>query len=200
MPIPKAPLTLIASLALGLATLLAPLPAMAQEDPIFGFIPPGGRSLLHGLLEAGAADPDIAAMLAGQRDAAGWLDWLDARREATAGLSALDEWEMQTLAAYLGNVAPVAATGLTGDALRAALPRDGRDLIMRHCQSCHIITVTVTQDRPRTAWLGTLNNPSHIEIAIDAQDRSEMADYLELNAGIPIDRIPRELRAGGASY
>lgn len=200
MPPRKAPPTLLAVLTLGLGIALAPLPAPAQEDPIFGFIPPGGRTLLAGLLDAGAADQDIAAILAETRDAAGWLEWLKANRAALAGLAALDDWDLKTLAAYLDNVAPVAATGLSGDALRGALPRDGRDLIMRYCQSCHIITVTVTQERPRTAWLGTLNNPSHIEIAIDAGERGEMADYLELNAGIPIDRIPRELRAGGASY
>lgn len=187
-------------LAIGLIITLPPLPAMAEEDPIFGFVPAGGRSLLASLLEAGAPDQDIAAMLQTSRDAAGWLDWLQGSGAATAGLAALDDWELQTLAAYLANVAPTTAQGLAGDALRTALPRDGRDMIMRHCQSCHIITVTVTQDRPREAWLGTLRNPSHVEIALSASDHSEIADYLVLNAAIPIDRIPRELRAGGASY
>jgi hypothetical protein len=89
---------------------------------------------------------------------------------------------------------------LAGDALRDAMPPDGRDHVMRHCQSCHIITVTVTQDRSRDAWLRTLGSTSHVEIALTPAEHSEIADYLVLNAGIPIDRIPPELRAGGASY
>jgi mono/diheme cytochrome c family protein len=190
----------VPAILLALLAAFAPRPAMAEEDPIFGFVPPGGRTLLTGLLEAGAADPDIAAMLATDRDATGWQGWLQDSRDTIPGLVALDDWEMQTLAAYLDNMAPVATEGLTGDALRAAMPRDGRDQIMRHCQSCHIITVTVTQDRPREAWLGTLGSTSHVEIALTPTERSEVADYLVLNAGIPIDRIPPELRAGGASY
>jgi hypothetical protein len=180
---------------------LLPVTAPAQEeDPIFGFIPPGGRTLLAGLLDAGAPDAAIADMLQGERDADDWSGWLAANSDDIAGLAALDDWELRTLAAYLDNVAPIAAEGLTSDALHRVMPRDGRDLIMRYCQSCHIITVTVTQDRTREAWMGTLGNPSHIEIAIDANERSEMADYLVLNAGIPIDQIPPDLRAGGASY
>ncbi|PKP74838.1 MAG: hypothetical protein CVT84_06320 [Alphaproteobacteria bacterium HGW-Alphaproteobacteria-6] len=190
----------VPTILLGLLAAFAPKPAMAQEDPIFGFVPPGGRTLLTGLLGAGAADQDIAAMLSADRDAAGWLDWLQVSRNTIAGLSAMDDWEIRTLAAYLDNMAPVAAEGISGDALRAAMPRDGRDQIMRHCQSCHIITVTVTQDRPREAWLRTLTSTSHVEIALNPAERSEVADYLVLNAGIPIDRIPPELRAGGASY
>ncbi len=183
-----------------LLTLVA-APVSPQEDPLFGFVPPGGRTLLAGLLEQGAEDATIASMLGDARDASEWQLWLEDNREAVSGLSVLDDWELRTLAAYLGNVAPVAqADGLTGDALRGAMPRDGRDLAMRYCQSCHIITVTVTQERTREAWLGTLNNPSHVEVAMNADERSEMADYLVLNAGIPIEQIPRELRAGGASY
>ena len=190
----------VPSIFLGLLAAFAPRAAMAEEDPIFGFVPPGGRTLLNGLLEAGAAEQDIAAMLATDRDASGWQDWLQGGRDNIQGLAVLEDWELQTLAAYLDNMAPVASEGLSGDALRAAMPRDGRDQIMRHCQSCHIITVTVTQDRPREAWLGTLGSTSHVEIALTPTERSEVADYLVLNAGIPIDRIPPELRAGGASY
>lgn len=191
-----------AFLALAGVLTLGHLPGFGQtvEDPIFEFVPPGGRTLLAGLLDAGAADQDIAAMLSTERDADAWLDWLEAEAGTLAGLSALEDWESRTLAAYLDNVAPVEAEGLADEALRAAMPRDGRDLTMRYCQSCHIITVTVTQDRTREAWLSTLNNPSHVEIAMTPAERSEMADYLVLNAGIPIDLIPPALRAGGASY
>jgi mono/diheme cytochrome c family protein len=182
------------------ALMLMTAAAQQQEDPVFGFIPPGGRTLLSGLLDAGAADSDIAGLLASDRDAAAWESWLAANSGTVPGLALLDEWGVRTLAAYLANAGPSPAEGLAGDALRRAMPRDGRDLIMRYCQSCHIITVTVTQERTRDAWLGTLNNPSHVEIAIDSAGRSELADYLVINAGIPIDQIPVELRAGGASY
>ena len=188
------------TILLGVLVALTPVAGLAEEDPIFGFVPPGGRTLLSRLLEAGVADQDVAAMLAAKRDAAAWLDWLQGSGAATADLTALDDWEVQTLAAYLSNVAPVSAEGLAGDALRGAMPPDGRDHVMRHCQSCHIITVTVTQDRSRDAWLRTLGSTSHVEIALTPAEHSEIADYLVLNAGIPIDRIPPELRAGGASY
>ena len=56
------------------------------------------------------------------------------------------------------------------------------------CQSCHIITVTVTQDRTREAWLGTMNSPSHIEIETTPSERGLLADYLVINAGIPSTR------------
>lgn len=191
---------MLPAILLGMFSAFAPIPATADEDPIFGFVLPGGRTLLTRLLDVGAADQDIAAILATDRDADGWQDWLQGNGGGVPGMTALDDWELQTLAAYLGNMAPVATEGMTGDALRDAMPRDGRDLTMRHCQSCHIITVTVTQDRPREAWLRTLTSTSHVEIALTPAEHSEIADYLVLNAGIPIDRIPPELRAGGASY
>lgn len=73
-------------------------------------------------------------------------------------------------------------------------------MALAHCQSCHIITVTVTQDRPREQWLGTFSKPSHVGVALTEAEREHLADYLAVNAGIPIDDIPRELRAGGATY
>ncbi len=41
---------------------------------------------------------------------------------------------------------------------------------------------------------------SHIEIKMTEAERGLPAYYLVLNAGIPIDQVPPELRAGGASY
>ena len=57
----------------------------------------------------------------------------------------------------------------------------------------------MTQEPTKTAWLGTMHKPSHIGIKLTEQ-REELASYLVLNAGIPIDQVPEELRAGGASY
>jgi hypothetical protein len=45
-----------------------------------------------------------------------------------------------------------------------------------------------------------MNKPSHVEIKLTPQQREALASYLVLNAAIPIDQVPKELRAGGASY
>ncbi|HEX7403118.1 MAG TPA: hypothetical protein VF287_03810, partial [Usitatibacter sp.] len=65
---------------------------------------------------------------------------------------------------------------------------------------CHIITVVITQDRSKTAWLGTMGKPSHVRIKLTPAQRDALANYLIVNAAIPIDQVPEELRAGGATY
>jgi hypothetical protein len=45
-----------------------------------------------------------------------------------------------------------------------------------------------------------MNKPSHVEIKLSPKEREALAGYLVLNAAIPIDLVPEELRAGGASY
>jgi hypothetical protein len=75
----------------------------------------------------------------------------------------------------------------------------GRNDLAR-CQSCHITTVTVTQARNRDAWMATLGRISHVDIPLNPAERGQIADYLTVNASLPIDVIPPELRAGGASY
>lgn len=167
---------------------LAPALAWAEDD-LFAFIPAGGRTVLSDLL-------------AGQPDAVGALDvvrssdeWEQGLADGTVGLdggAALDDWARRTLADYLAYAAPIGDPG--------ALPWDGRDMALARCQSCHIITVTVTQDRPREQWLGTFNKPSHIGVPLTEAERGQLADYLSVNAGISIDDIPPELRAGGATY
>jgi hypothetical protein len=58
----------------------------------------------------------------------------------------------------------------------------------------------VTQQRSFTAWMGTLSTPSHAPIKITPAEREELASYLQQNAGIPIEQVPEELRASGATY
>lgn len=165
--------------------------AAAAQDDLFDFIPDGGRTLLERARAEGIPD-DLASEIATENgDAAVWRERLEAAK-AAPGIAALDDWQMDTLAHYLAANAPL-ATG-------ADLPRDGRDMALALCQSCHIITVVVTQDRTRAAWLRTMNAPSHVEIATTPAEREALAEYLVINAGIPIDQIPPELRAGGASY
>jgi len=159
--------------------------AIAQEDT-FSFIPNGGRTILEPLLEA---DPALAGKLTEKRNAADWLSAITSG--GLPGVTGLDDWQAQTLADYLAYAAPFDP---------AALPPDGRDMTLARCQSCHIVTVVVTQARAKEAWLGTLGKPSHVGVPLSATERDQLADYLSVNAGIPIDAIPPELRAGGASY
>lgn len=159
--------------------------ALAQEDT-FAFMPEGGRTILEPLL---TADPALAGKLTEKRPAADWLAAITAGD--LPGVTGLDEWQAQTLADYLAYAAPIDP---------AALPFDGRDMTLARCQSCHIVTVVVTQARAREAWLGTMGKPSHVGVPLTPEERGQLADYLTVNAGIPIDAIPPELRAGGASY
>lgn len=166
----------------------------AQDDGLFDFVPPGGRTLLGQLIDKGALVPED--VLTVKRNAEEWSTYLDGLGEV-----GLDQLQKDTLSAYLANTMPMGETGhesiMTG---AIALPRDGRDLTMEYCQSCHILTVVVTQDRSREAWLGTMNKPSHVEIDTTPSEREAIADYLILNGGISIDDVPEELRAGGATY
>jgi len=168
----------------------------SQEDDILSFVPSGGRTLLTNVLGAGAS-PEF---LSEERDADGWLEWIESNRGEVPGLDGLDEYQARTLANYLEYAAPMETEGINADALSGKLPRDGRDMALRYCQSCHIITVSITQDRTRQAWLGTLGNPSHVEIEMNEKERGHLADYYVVNGGIPIEQVPPALRAGGASY
>ena len=173
---------------IALAACVLALPALAQDD-LFGFIPDGGRTILETVL---ATAPQDIGRLGTARTAA---DWAAALADGSAGLSGaatLDEWQRRTLADYLAYAGPISDAG--------ALPPDGRDMALARCQSCHIITVTVTQDRPPEQWLGTFAKPSHVGIPLSPAERQQLADYLSVNAGIPIDDIPPALRAGGATY
>ncbi|MGJ8561634.1 MAG: hypothetical protein ACSHX3_15495 [Litorimonas sp.] len=167
-------------------TLLGASALVAQED-VFLFMPAGGRTILTTVLQA---DPGIADMLTDTRSSQEWQERL-ADPTLTAA-SALDDWQRKTLADYLAYSGPITDT--------AQLPWDGRDMTLERCQSCHIVTVVVTQSRTREAWLGTMNKPSHIEVPLSKGERLQLADYLVVNGGLPIDAIPPELRAGGASY
>ncbi len=188
-------------LVLGAAAIAA-LAAPAPQKDVFDFIPPGGRTLLARVLAAPAPPAEARAIVGARRTSEQWLADLRAREKALPALQRLDERERRTLADYLAANMPLAKP--PADPARAdwekSLPPDGRDFVLNYCQGCHIVTVVVTQDRTKTAWLGSLNKPSHVQIRLTPQQRDALADYLIVNAAIPIDQVPEELRAGGATY
>ena len=175
--------------------------ASQAEDDVFAFVPPGGRVILGNALAAGLPPAEYEKLITGKKSRAEWNAYLSAAIRTIPAYGALDERARDTLAAYLAANMPLSTyTGKTIGTGGHDLPRDGRDLTLEYCQSCHIITVVVTQARSREAWLGTMNKPSHVEIDTTPGERQALADYLERNGGIPIEQIPEELRAGGATY
>lgn len=184
---------------------MVPVNAQSNPDDIFAFIPSGGRTLLADVIAEGAPDNQIMALISGKHDSRDeWLNDLKSRTASMPGLSTLEDLELLTLADYMSFNMPLPADKIPADLAAAKwdeiLPRDGRDLSLTYCQSCHIITVVITQDKTVAAWLGTMNKPSHVEIKTTQAERAALASYLVLNADIPIDLVPEDLRAGGASY
>lgn len=187
-----------------LACALLVAAAAAWAGDVFDFIPAGGRTLLLRVLGTRPPAEVARGILTGQRSREEWAGWLRDQAKSAAGLKALRDKELLTLADYLSFHMPLPAGKVpaspTAGNVEKALPPDGRDLALDYCQSCHIITVVVTQDRPREAWLGTLNKPSHIEVKLSREQREALVSYLVLNAAIPVDLVPEDLRAGGATY
>lgn len=188
---------------LSLAALVA-ASGVALAGDVFDFIPAGGKTLLAKVLASRPSAEEARALLTGKRTREEWLGYLRGRGKAIPGLQPLKEKELITLADYLSFNMPLPAAQVPADPAKADpekfLPPDGRDLVLTHCQSCHIITVVITQDRSKEAWLGSLNKPSHVQIKLTREQREALASYLVLNAAIPIDLVPEDLRAGGATY
>jgi mono/diheme cytochrome c family protein len=179
-------------------------PLLAQEKDVFAFIPAGGRTLFAQLIAGGPPADELQAVLMGKRTRVEWLAYLKSKAKSVPAIQKFGEQELTTLADYLSFNMPLAsgqgAASLAKADLDKALPPDGRDFALEKCQGCHIITVVITQVRPVPAWLGTMNKPSHSRIKLSREQREALASYLVLNGGIPIDDVPEELRAGGASY
>jgi len=189
-------------LLLAAAALIAA--AAAPGGDVFDFIPEGGRTLLAKALAGRPASDPSRALVTAKHSRDEWLGYLQGDGRKLPGIGTLDEKQAKTLADYLAHNMPLAAGKAPSNPALAdwqkALPLDGRDLALEHCQSCHIITVVITQDRAKAQWLGTMSKPSHVQIKISPAQREALADYLVLNAGIPIDQVPEDLRAGGATY
>jgi hypothetical protein len=179
-------------------------PINAQKGDVFAFIPAGGRTLLTNVFAGHPPSDEVKGLLNAKRTRDGWVVYLKEHGKAVPPLAALSDVELLTLADYLSFNMPLAASQISADPAKTnwsrALPMDGRDYALEKCQGCHIITVVVTQKRPKEHWLGTMHKPSHIRIRLTEAQREQLASYLVLNAGIPIDQVPEPLRAGGASY
>jgi hypothetical protein len=182
--------------------LVQPLAAQTAEQ--LAFIPSGGRTLLTNIATSKPPADELKSLLTGKHPREEWSSYLNAHSKAVPVVQRLSDKERLTLADYLSFHMPLPANQVPENLARTDwtrnLPKDGRDLALDHCQGCHIITVVVTQVRTKTTWLGTLTTPSHAVIKMTPQEREELASYLELNAGIPIEQVPEELRASGATY
>jgi len=188
----------------GIFSLCLVRPLAAQTAKQLAFIPAGGRTLLTGIATSKPPADELKALLTGTRTRQAWQGYLNAHSQAVPTLQRLNDKQRLTLADYLSFHMPLPANQVPANLANTdwtrTLPKDGRDLALEHCQGCHIITVVVTQDRTKTAWLGTLSTPSHAVVKLTPAQREELASYLELNAAIPIEQVPEELRASGATY
>lgn len=189
--------------ALSVAAASLGLVAASAEEDVFAFIPHGGRTLLAQVLDNRPVAGDVQAMLGAKHTRDEWVSYLRGHTAQVPAVGKLSPKELQTLADYMAFNMPLAAkapSSPTRANWEKALPMDGRDMTLEKCQGCHIVTVVVTQDRTKEAWLGTMNKPSHVQIKLSKDQREALANYLVLNAAIPIDQVPEDLRAGGASY
>ncbi len=175
------------------------LPLSAQTPEQLTFIPAAGRTLLIDIANSKPPADELKGLLTGKRSREEWVTYLKAHAQALPASQRLSDKQRLTLADYLSFHMPLPANQVTANLART-LPKDGRDLTLDNCQGCHIITVVVTQDRSKTHWIGTMSTPSHSVIKITPKEREELASYLELNANIPIEQVPEELRASGATY
>jgi mono/diheme cytochrome c family protein len=180
------------------------LPLFAQTAEQLNFIPSGGRELLTTIANGKPPAAELTALLTGKHSREEWSGYLADHGKAVPAIQRLSDKERQTLADYLSVHMPLPANQVPSNLARTdwtrSLPKDGRDLTLENCQGCHIITVVVTQARKKTTWLGTMGTPAHAVIKITPQQREEIASYLELNGAIPIEDVPEDLRASGATY
>lgn len=164
----------------------------AAQDDRFSFLPAGGQQLLEQVLADCDACEGLAAWSVADRTRDEWRTLL-ADHGVLLGLS---ETEAETLTRYLSVAFPLeeAATAV------ANLPLDGRTLVIFQCQTCHAITIPVTQDREVPYWLQHRTQPPHDALELAESEWQHVANYLALNTPIPEDAIPAELRQGAGGY
>lgn len=165
--------------------------ALFAQSAGFDFMPAGGRAILIELAPPAdvAALAALAARRASEEDWAGW---------ARAQNPDLDERAVRTFASYAALNLPITEAALaklaeTGDPM--ALPPDGKDLAIAHCQYCHsLFTGYLMQERDEVSWLGTFKAPFHAEIPMTETERATFARYSALNMPLKFQDVPPELR------
>lgn len=167
------------------------LAGMALAQTGMEFVPDGGRTLA---LKVFGDDPDRLIRIAGKSsDQEKWREIL-----ADTGVD-LTETETLTLAGYLSLNMPLedpsALEGLNPESLSEALPRDGKDLAVRHCQSCHgLFSGYLSHDRDMAGWKSTFKAPFHLEIPMNETEIRTFALYSEYNMPLSYDEVPPEWR------
>src|ERR1035437_5347432 len=143
-------------------------PLAAQTAEQLAFIPAGGRTLLTNIATSKPPADELKPLLTGKRSRDEWSSYLKAHSQAVPALQSLSDKQRLTLADYLSFHMPSPANQVPANLTRTdwtrTLPKDGRDLALDHCQGCHIITVVVTQERTKGAWLEPLTTPIHAVI------------------------------------
>lgn len=173
------------------ATALVAMVGAVWAQSEFAFMPDGGRNLA---VEVFAERPGgLAGVAADERDVEGWRAVLDDQAPDLAEEQAL------TLASYLAlNLPmddPAALEGLGPEELALALPLDGKDLAIRHCQFCHgFYTAYLGHDRDINGWLVVFNSPFHMEIRMNPVERRTFAHYSAINLPMPISEVPPDFR------
>ena len=165
--------------------------AMAQEDR-FGFLPAGGTQLLERVLGACQDCGGLEDLSQMERAVEDWKTYLDEH----GAMAEFTEEEIATLTRYLAGSFPTEAP--IEDI--SELPADGRTIVIFQCQICHSIAIPMQEDRDVGYWLGHRTRPPHDALELTEREWTMIANYLALNAPIPEDTIPEELRRGAGGY
>ena len=177
--------------SLAFATLGAAV-AFAQEG--FEFMPDGGKTILVRLLDdPETCVPDIREMAETEFSREEWTEYFQVKAPD------LSNTELQTLAGYVSINFPLEPEALENleiaDDITLALPIDGMELSMNHCQFCHsFFTGYLVQDRDEVGWLGTFKAPFHTEIKMTQKERETFALYSAINMPMKFEDVPEELR------
>lgn len=163
--------------------------ATAQQVSDYTFMPDGGRGLLLRVFgtegsAALATDPDV-----GSGVVAAWTTRI------TALDAGLDDKQVRTLAGFLAFSASPPEWNLSESPDVAPVPRDGRDIALAECQSCHsLFTGYLMQKRNVDGWLSVFKSPFHMTMHLTESERRVFADYSAVNMPVRPEDVPPELR------
>lgn len=179
-----------ARLAAALAACWALAFGHGQNDA-FAFMPSGGPQLLQQVLEACSECEGLAELAALDQDADAWRGYFEER----GALGELEDHQVDTLVHYLAVNLPAEGAQTVED-----LPRGGREIAVVQCTVCHTIELPMTADRSVERWREHIQVPPHDAIGLSEAEWATLASYLSLNAPVPEESIPEELRGGAGGY